>query len=457
LVCAVTNSPALAELARFVSALRFEQLPAEVVDAVRIRLLDILAASSAGVIAGNQERLLRLLPDAGPIGIWGTAARRSLRDAIIINTAVSHSAYFEDGSRYTGGHPASAVIPAVLAQAQVTGANGGTVAAAIVAGYEVFLRLGRAIYPATVRRGFQSTAILAAPAAAAACAVLRGLGPDETMSAIAIACSHGAGLKGALKSADSQPLQVGRSSEGGFLSALFAAQGATGSPTILEDSFFCAFAGEVHQQRLTESIGKHWHIGETYLKIHGGCRGNHAPVDAVAALVNAHGLRPEQIDHIAVRVDNVTRAAAIEQPRDGDQAQFSIGFSIAALLVTGDAMPARYTDALLIEPDVNRLMSRITVEADAALDVGYPDRRPTEVEIVLQDGRRLRSALDVARGEPENPLSVAEVEYKFMQLAPQLFGSRAAQIRDRALAFDSLPAANALTDLLAVSDVPQEI
>ncbi|WP_224405255.1 MmgE/PrpD family protein [Afifella sp. IM 167] len=455
---AIPSLPLTRALGRFVSTLRFEDLPNEVVEAVEWRVLDLLGASAAGILAGNHEGLLALLAGEGPVPIWGTPEHRTARDAAIINAAVSHSTYFEDGSRYTGGHPSSALIPAALAEAFARKGDGRRAVTAIAAGYEVFLRLGRAIYPSCVRRGFQSTAILAAPATAAACAVLHGLSEERASHAIAIACSHGAGLKEALKAADSQPLQVGRSSEGGLLAARFAAAGATGAPLALENGYLRGFADDARLEGIATDLGTAWHIGETYLKIHGGCRGNHAPVDAAAELASSHGLAPGDIEHIAVAVDTITRAAAIEEPKDGDQAQFSIGFSIAARLVTGDAMPARYTDALLAEPAIRDLMARTTVVADAALDEGYPDRRPALVTFVLRDGRRLEAFLHHARGEPENPVGPADLEKKFMRLAEAVYGPAAAEIRDTALSLASLPSLASFTALLssapAASPVP---
>jgi 2-methylcitrate dehydratase PrpD len=436
------------QLGRFVSETRFETLPAAVAQAVKLRLLDVLAASCTGVRAGNQHGLLELLPGDGPIGIWGTPATRSLRDAALINSAVAHSTYFEDGSRYTGGHPSSAVIPAAMALAQARGASGASLIAAIAVGYEVFLRLGRAIYPSTVRRGFQSTAILAAPATAAAAAVLLALSPIRAAHAIAIACSQGAGLKEALKSADSQPLQVGRSSEGGLLAALFAAQGATGSPDILELGFLKAFAQDADFSSITPELGRRWHIEETYLKAHGGCRGNHAPVDTAAALIARYGLTPAQIASIDVKVDTVTMAASIEQPLNGDQAQFSIGFSIAAMLIEGDATPMRFTDAALANPAIHDLMLRTRIQADAALDEGYPERRPSMVTIVTSDGRTVHGALDHARGEPENPMTRQDIERKFEIAAAPLFGVATAHIRELVLSLESLASLEPLGALL---------
>lgn len=436
------------QLGAFVAGSRHAAMPPAVTEAVKLRVLDVLAASCSGVLAGNHARLLSLLPEPGNVGIWGTTQARSLRDATIINSAVAHSTYFEDGSRYTGGHPSSAVIPAAMALAQARRASGAALIAAVANGYEVFLRLGRAIYPATVRRGFQSTAILAAPATAAAAATLLDLPADRAAHAIAIACSHGAGLKAALKSADSQPLQVGRSCEGGLLAALYAEQGATGAADIFETGFLPAFAGAADAAAAARDLGTRWHIDETYLKAHGGCRGNHAPIDAVGDALRRHGATLEQIAAIDVKVDTVTHAAAIEPPRNGDQAQFSIAFSIAVMLVAGDATPARYTDAMLSDARVRALMARISVSADAALDAGYPDRRPADVAIMLHDGRVLRHVLDHARGEPENPMSKDDIAAKFRAVAAPLYGAACDAIRDGVMDLHSAPSLDALAALL---------
>lgn len=443
--------PLAVVLGRFVAGVQAEHLPEEARQAVSLRMLDTLAAAASGVQQGAERGLLRLLPGDGPIAVWGTAARRGLRDAVIINSAVSHSAYFEDGCRYTGGHPSSALIPAAFALACERGSSGAELVAAIVAGYEVFLRLGRAIYPSTVQRGFQSTAILAAPATAAAASVLLRLPAERAAHAIAIACSHGAGLKEALKNAGSQPLQVGRSSEGGLLSALYAAQGADGVPDVIERGFFKAYAGTASADIVTRGLGLQWGIGNTYLKMHGGCRGNHAPVDAAAGLMREHGLAPRDIASMNVRVDTVTLAAEVAEPANADQAKFSIAFSIAAKLLKGDAMPRRYTDAALADPEMRALMARIRVRADAALDEGYPDRRGAMIGARTVDGRELDYALDRALGEPEQPYAQADIERKFDLTAGALYGPSAGRIKDMAMSLPALPGLTPLNDLLQAS------
>ncbi|MGP1614271.1 MAG: MmgE/PrpD family protein [Pollutimonas bauzanensis] len=440
-------------LGRFVAETAFEGLPPPVVEKVKLRILDLLAASCSGVRANNHIPLLRLLPGDGDLVIWGTNERRSLRDATLINSAVAHSTYFEDGSRYTGGHPSSALIPAALNVAISRRADGRALIAAIAAGYEVFLRLGRAIYPSTVVRGFQSTAILAAPASAAAASSLLQLSETGAAHAISIACSQGAGLKEALKSANSQPLQVGRSSEGGLLAAMYAAQGAQGSPRALENGFLKAYAENADHGAIAPGLGSRWSIDETYIKQYGGCRGNHAAVDAVAEILSRHAIDYPAIEHIDIRVDTVTLAAAIEPPLNAEQAQFSIAFSVAVKIIKGDVLPNRFSSAALADPSIKALMRRIRVAADPALDADYPRHRPAIATLFLKDGRRITHRLDIAKGEPESPLTPDEIARKFEILAAPIFGASASSISEFVLSLESAKSMEPLNRLLAGTNV----
>ncbi len=439
-----------AELGRFASALRFRDLPPEVVAAAKVRVLDTLGAALAGVQLGNHRPVLGLLrPEAGAASVWGEPRRVDARDAALANSFSTHSTYLEDGSRFTGGHPSSVVIPAALAEAEAQGGSGEALLTAIAAGYEVFLRLGRAIYPATVVRGFQSTAVLGAVAAAAASASLRGLSPEAAAHALAIAANLGVGLKEALKSSASQPIQVARSCEGGLVAAALASGGLEGAPAIFEKGFLPAFAGDCDAAAIVAGLGERYRIGETYLKRHAGCRGNHAPVDAALELVARHGLKATQVRRVRALVDTVTRAAAIEPPADAEQAQFSIAFSIAVALIHGNASVFQYSDERLAEPALRQLMQRVSVEVDASLDAGYPDKRAARVEVELEDGRVLTHAVDNARGEPEYPLSPADVESKFQALASPRLGARARSVRDVVMRLDELATMEPLAGLLS--------
>ena len=434
----------VSEFGKFIAQTRYENLPADVVETVKLRVLDTLAAALAGYYMGCHRQLLPLLGGAGQATGWGVGTRLSVRDATLLNSFLSHALYLDDGSRFTGGHPSSVVIPGAVALAETERATGRRLIAAVAAGYEIFLRLGRAIYPSTVVRGFQSTAVIGATASAAACANLLRFSPEAAKNALAIACNLGVGLKEALKSSASQPIQVARSCEGGLVAALFAAQGAEGADSILEEGFLKAFADHPASADVLTGLGTDFRIFETYIKVHGGCRGNHAPVDVVQDAVKASAIKPETIASIRIRVDSVTYAAEIHEPANGNEAQFSVAFAVAAALVKGDASVFQYTDANVADPRIREMMGRIRVEVDKRLDQGYPDKRASSAEITLADGRRFTGHIDNAKGEPECPFTAADIENKFLALTRDILAGGGEQVRDLVMGLETIQDVNIL-------------
>jgi 2-methylcitrate dehydratase PrpD len=428
------------QLGDFAAAASAAKLPAATRQAARLRILDTLGAGLAGVTLGNHMVIEPVLQAPGSVQVWGTAWQRSAREAALVNSFAAHSTYLEDGSRHTGGHPSSVVIPAVLALAQDRACGGEEMLAATIAGYEVFLRLGRAIYPACVRAGYQSTAVLGAVASAAAASRLLRLSGEQAGHAIAIGANLGSGFKEALKSAQTQPIQVARSCEAGIVAALLAQAGHPGAARALEDGFLPAYGGRMgapERAAILTGLGEECLLPETYFKRHAGCRGNHAPLDATLDLAAAEKLAPSDVAAVRVGVDSVTRAAAIEPPADGKQAQFSIGFSVALALVKGEASVYDYRDALLVDPAVQKMMRKVQVVVDPQLDAGYPQRRGAWVEVTLRSGRELRASVPNARGEPECPLTDEEVREKFRILAQPRLGSAAHRVEEMVLALEA--------------------
>lgn len=438
-------------IGNFTAQTRFERLDRSVVDAVKLRILDGLAAGLAGFHMGRHRQILPILGGAEEATTWGLGRRLSLRDAALFNAFVSHSLYLDDGSRFAGGHPSSVVTPSALALAERDHRPGRDLIAAVLVGYEVFLRLGRAIYPATVKKGFQATSVCGAASSAAACASLLGFDAEGAKNAVAIAGFMGLGIKEASKSSESQPLQVARSCEGGIVAALFAGQGAKGADTMMENGFLRAFAGEGADPKWLEQIGGDYLIGETYTKVHGGCRGNHAPVDVVQNMAREHGFGAQDVESIEVHVDSVTYAAEIHRPANGNQAQFSVGFACAAALVHGDASIFQYTDARLGEPAMQAMMGRIKVSINKDLDQFYPVLRPAEAVVTLKDGRRIEGYIDNAKGEPEHPFSPAEIEGKFLALTREALPGKGEQVRDVVMRLEQVNDVGELTRLLVRS------
>lgn len=433
---------------RFVATLRYEDLPPPVVEALKLRLLDVLGAAVSGIDAGGYAAFA-LPPAPGRARIWASGQAAAPRDATFLNSFVSHATYMEDGSRFCGGHPASVVVPAALATLEDAGGNGTALLAAMAVGYEVFLRLGRAVYPEVVRRGFQSTAALGAVASAAASASARGLSPEQAGHAIAIAANLGFGLKHALHASGSQPVQVARACEGGILATHAASNGAQGAPDILENGLLKVLGGRSDTATALEGLGRDYRVGETYIKLHGGCRGNHAPIDLVRDLVRQSCHPVSTIQRIDIAVDSVTHAADIEVPQTADQAQFSAAYAVAVALLTGDALPERYCLAQLRDAAQRALMAKIHVSADPTLDAHYPGKRGAVARITFADGASVEGRMDNARGEPEVPVTRAEVEEKYFRLAKARLGPRAETVRALIMSMETCTDLSGLTSLLA--------
>lgn len=437
------------ELGRFVAETRYEDLPPEVISLTKSRVLDLITAATVGFQTGAYRSVSEILRGNGcEASVWGEGILRPLRDAVLLNSFMSHSTYFEDGSRFTGGHPSSVVIPAALTLGETRKSSGKEIILSVVLGYDIFIRLGRAIYPSTVVRGFQSTAVLGALGAAAASASLLKLDAVRCKNALAIASNLGVGLKDALKAPASQPIQVGRSCEGGVLAALLAQNGLPGSDTILEQGFLKGFADNSDLGKILEGLGGMYLVGETYVKIHGGCRGNHAPIDVVSNLMKTHNIAPDTISSVEIGIDTVTFAASIAEPRDGKQAQLSVPFAVAIAILEGNASIYQYTDEKVNDPVVRRMMSKLRIEADPALDEDYPDRRGAHARIILQNGREFRSSIEIARGEPEFPLTYEEIEKKFFFYVKGVLKEKAKRVCEMVRKLDNLDSITHLIEQL---------
>jgi 2-methylcitrate dehydratase PrpD len=424
------------ELGNFVAETRYEDLPPSVVELVKMRILDLLAAGLAGFRLRIYRPLFEILGGREEATVWGEGVKYPLRDAALLNSFMAHSSVIEDGSRFTGGHPSSVVIPGVLCLGETRRSNGKNIILSTAIGYDIFLRMGRAIYPSTVIRGFQSTPVLGALGAGAACANLLQLDRERCKNVLSIACNLGVGLKEA--TSDSQPIQVGRSCEGGVLSALYAEKGVSGSDTAFENGFFKAFADQANRAEILLNLGKEYRIEETYVKIHGGCRGNHAPIDVIQSLIKKYGVRPEKIKEIRVKVDSVTMASEIHDPKDGKQAQLSIPFSIAVALLEGNTSVYQFTDEKVNDSKIRSMMARIYVDVDKNLDKEFPNKRGALGEIILLDGKSLSSSVDIARGEPEYPVSFQEIQEKFIFHIKGILGQRTTEILDLVMNLERL-------------------
>lgn len=403
---------AITELAEFASHFRDEDLPAETRDAISRNVLDLIAATAAGLhsplATAARQTATESYGDSGPSTIWLTGQTSSVVGAAMANSATASALDIDDGHRGSGGHPGAGVIPAALAVAQAVGASDAEIMTAIALGYEIGLRIAASRPVETVE--LYATGRWVNYGAAAAAARLLKLDPIQTAQALGIAGLEGpviyltpdAQFEGSSVKEGIPPAVVA-----GITAAYRARAGATGPLDLLDDT------RRYVRNLLTGDLGSSWEVQKCYLKPYACCRYMHAAVDAILELreqgtpVNA--LRVETFPQ-ALRLANDRTPATLE----GGQYSFYFSCALAALYGREALQPVqreRLTDASVLE-----LASRIELESAPDFDGAFPVGTPARV--IMDQGRGQQEKVVLhPLGDVANPLSREQVTAKFRNIA----------------------------------------
>jgi 2-methylcitrate dehydratase PrpD len=421
----------LPSLGRWLSEVRFEDLPEPVLVTARRGLLDLFGVTLAAhdtPTAAVVSALLQTTGGAGPASVLGLGRTTTPGTAAFANAAVGHALDFDDVSHTLGGHPSVAIVPAALALAEARGAGGADLLLAYAVGVEVETKLGRAVNFHHYDKGWHPTATLGGFGAAAACARLAGLDAEGAATALSLATAFAAGLKSSFGTM-AKPLQVGRAAEAGITAALLAEHGASANHDAFEakQGFGIVFngVGAFDAARALEQLADPWDLEEPGLafKRHPCCGGTHAAVDAALALRDGLG----DVERIEVRI-HPSRFAHLDRPQVGDdplEAKFSLQYTVALALLHGRVELGHFTAAALGDPELVHLAGKVVAGPLPPERTG-PERFAAEVVVVRTDGSRAEQRLERPIGRtPETRLSDADMEDKFRACAAPLIGSEA--------------------------------
>ena len=408
------------------------KLPKEVIHHAKRAVIDWYASLLPGSRIPPATLLEEALADELDHGRARLASgrRATVRAAALINGAASHAVEFDDIWRDAVYHPASPVISAAFAAAQSQGATGERFLRGVIVGYEVSTRIGDAVMPSHYRF-WHTTGTVGTFGAAAAVATLLGCNREQFVHALGNAGTFAAGLQQAFRSqAMSKPLHGGHAAEAGALAALAAARGVTGVADILEGEvgFGAAMSVNPDWSRATRGLGTDYHITRVTFKNHGCCGHNFAALDAALTLKREHGFAHRDIRKVRIATYQGGLDIVDNPWPEGDyQAKFSIQYTVAHALVHGSVRLNAFAPQRLGDPDVRALMQKIECVADAGLSKAFPRQRAARVEIELADGRRLEHFQPTRKGDPELPLSDAELDDKFLELTAPVVGEAKAR------------------------------
>jgi 2-methylcitrate dehydratase PrpD len=406
-------------LATFVAELELAAIPPGALTVVHTGFADCVATMIVGSSEDPPRILLEALaPPPGNASLYLTGRRVPAPEAAWINGTAAHALDYDDVA--LRGHPSTVLVPAILAEAESLGASGAQMAAAYVAGYEVWAELAGRDPAQHHQKGWHPTGIFGPVGAAAACASLRGLDAGKTAHAIALGASHSAGLVANFGTM-TKPYHAGRAAHAGVMAARLASAGFTASPDALEHplGFLAAVSPKGTADRQSPArVGREWQVLKQGLSVkkYPLCYCTHRAIDGVLDMLAVQPVTPDNVE--SIRVSTSRRNVAVlrnSRPQTGLEAKFSMQFAMASSLVAGRVGLGELTDDFVQRPDVQALMPKVAVEPDDREDPARPGAAPYDVVVIeTRDGRTLESArVTLERGSPEIPLTTDELWTKF--------------------------------------------
>lgn len=408
------------ELAAFVSALRFDDLPAPVVHQACRFLLDALGCAIGAFREDERkaslvQELVRRLGTGGGCTIvrCGDAhpAIAALGNGMLINATDN-----DDTNKRALVHVGSVVVPSALAMTEQRGGSGRDLITALVAGYEVAARVGMAVMPSHYRF-WHSTATNGTFGAAAAAGRAMNLDTECMVTAFGFAGTQAAGLNTFFESGDdTKALHPGKAGFNGVLSAEMAACGLTSPPDIFghPKGYLAAYSLDARPEMLTRGLRSEWMILHNGFKYYPSILASHSPIGASIDIHRRSGFDASLVKAVTVKTYATVKSHFSSTRVDTAMAaRLSVPYCVAVALVDGEVRQRQFTPGRYGNAMVRAVMNKVQIVADEALTKLYPEQFPAQVTVDLRDGRSFSAEMYYPKGDPSNPLSDAELETKF--------------------------------------------
>ena len=334
--------------------------------------------------------------------------------ALLLDAGPANVEEMDDMHRAAILHPGPVVIPALAGVTRRQALSAATTLDALVRGYEVMIRIGRAVGPRHYYF-WHNTATVGVFGAAAACASALGLSAQQAVWALGNAGTQAAGLwQVRLEPVMSKQLHTAHAAWSGMTAASLAQAGFTGPAFILEgERGFLAAMCEGAERAAILHDEADWLIHDTSFKPWPACRHTHATIDCVMALRDAiPGTPAASLPFEHCLVESFADAIAICNnpcPATRTEAKFSLQYAVVAAAEFGALQPTHFDEESFSRADLREHMQRVTVQAAADITARYPAHYGARVALTLPGGRTLRHEVQDSLGDPERALSPAAV------------------------------------------------
>jgi aconitate decarboxylase len=458
-----SNNPHTRAIAQFVSQLRYEDIPSEVIGRIKLLILDSFGCALYGS-ALEWSRILRAtlakLDTTKACRVWGTSELLSAPHAALVNGTLIQSFELDDVHRQGVLHVGAVTLPPLLAVTELRpGLSGRDFLTSAVAGYEIGPRVGKCMGPQHIGQGWHSGATVGVFSAVSGAAAALRLSSEQAVHALGIAGTQSSGLMAAQYGAMVKRMHAGRAAQSGLYGALLAQAGLTGIVDIFESPYggFCSTFSRSNDRfnldELSWELGRAWETMRISLKFYSCVGSNHTTLDAIRNMQNKTPFGADDITSIVVHGSQVTveHVGWPYKPQGLVSAQLNLPFCVATLLLEGDVFVDQFTDAAVDDQRRIELSKKVSVLHDPAITArGANYRHMVRVDVHLKNGVKLEQAVETPRGSEASFASQAEIVGKFKKLATHVVSdAKADEVVNLVLGAEKLARAEQIAQALA--------
>ena len=447
------------DLAVFASALRYEDLPQEVIERIKLSVLDSIGCCVFGATLPWTRKVadLAMAEGARPVAsLIGMGRKTSVSLAALVNGTSGHAFELDDIHKESIIHIGSLATPVAFAYAEEkNGVTGRDVITGMTAGYEVGARVGNAATMSLFFRGFHPQGTSGAFAAAATAARMLGLDAKRFQHALGIAGSQAGGLMAAQEGAMVKRFHSGRAAQSGVYAAALARADFTGITDVLEAAyggFLSCYSNESNPARLTAGLGATWETLNVGYKPHASVTSIHTALDGLAEIMRENSLVAADIERVEVGLSPMTHVhCAWEYKAQGvTAAQMNLYYGLAVVALDGMAFTEQYRESRLKDPQILNFIKRITANVDPEIAaMGAPFRHAARIKVRAKGDNYEKLPLH-RRGSPEHPLKPEDIEYKFRHVVSSCLPKASVDRIVKVVAtLDELPDLSELIGLIA--------
>lgn len=440
----------LQDISKFISNYRYEQATVESINTVKAAFLDFFGVTYRGTNENSPaiafNTINEIFHDNDNSGLEASIigkprVKTDVLNAAFLNGISAHTLELDDGHRQAQAHLGAVIFPTALALSEAYGLGGKEFFEAVIVGYEVGILLGKMVNPRHRENGFHTTGTIGTFVSGAVASKLLKLDESQILNALGLCGTQAAGLLESDHAGSmGKVLHVGKANYNGMLSAFLARNGFTGAETIVEGSegFLRAmvynedFNGEDFSfDSILEDVGV-VKVRDIYFKKYPFCRHLHSSIDTALKLKASLGDEYVHIENVAVKTYDVAADHNNFNPKNLEELKQSLPYAVAITLVMGEVdidsldklveygLFENYSTVDKVNT-IKNLVDRMLILKDEKLNDLYPNKRPSNVIIKLDEEFRhgvFQNITFIPKGDFENPYELSELIDKFKSLNP---------------------------------------